>query len=87
MSSSWPASVTRASSATPPTTGFETTKKPRINQTSTNGSRPKLATSAPIQILIMLLDNRGKPAGKAFVCLGLFFQHVAGKDHVVLMRL
>jgi hypothetical protein len=35
----------------------------------------------------MLLDNRGKPAGKAFIRLGLFLQHVAGKDHMILMRL
>ena len=35
----------------------------------------------------MLLDDLFEPPGEAFVRLGLGFQHVAGKDHVILMRL
>ena len=33
----------------------------------------------------MLLDDRGEPAGKAFIRLGLLLQHIAGKDHVILV--
>ena len=33
----------------------------------------------------MLFDDRGKAAGEPFVGLGLFLQHLAGKDHVFAM--
>ena len=39
----------------------------------------------PVEVLVVLLDDRGKTPGEALVGLRLFLQYFAGKDHMAFM--
>src|SRR3990167_4304474 len=39
----------------------------------------------PVCVLVVLFDDLGKTAGKAFVGLGFLLQHLPRKDHVLLV--